>query len=159
MKQEQVKRLVRTAQGFSEAKELSDEFYTGFWSKWPPIFSAPEVGSDGSGFEAGSFEAGVGRRLRRLKQAHQNIQKKDWEAERLWLVCLAHEVEHISQWEGIEQYTSQGVDPISAAITMAEYSMGEVKDHHKRGRNIVQVMKEGGPAAMLLEDGGTPRST
>jgi len=156
----QVKRLVHIARSFSKARELSDGSYAEFWSKFPPIFSVPEVGSDNGDFPAESFEAGVSRRLRRLKKAREHIQKKDWEADRLWLLCLTHEVEHISKWDGIKDYTRFGITEISAALNMAEMFIGKtVRDLFKRGRYIFHIMKEGGPAAMLLEDGDTPRST
>ncbi len=156
----QVKRLVHIARSFSKARELSDGSYAEFWSKFPPIFSVPEVGSDNGDFPAESFEAGVGYRLRRLKKAREHIQKTDWQADRLWLLCLTHEVEHISMWNGIRRYTRLSVTKMSAALDMAELFMGgTVRDFYKRGRYIFQVMKEGGPAAMLLEDGDTPRST
>lgn len=156
----EVKRLVHIARSFSKARELSDGSYAEFWSKFLPIFSVPEVDSDNEGLPAEPFEAGLGRRLRRLKKAREPIQKTDWEADRLWLLCLTHEVEHISKWDGIKKYTHFGYNEMSAAMDMAEMFMGgTVRDFCKRGRYIFQIMKEGGPAAMLLEDGDTPRST
>jgi len=156
----EVKRLVHIARSFSGAGELSDGSYARFWSKFLPIFSVPKVDSDNEGLPADPFKAGLGRRLLRLKRAREPIQKTDWEADRLWLLCLTHEVEHISKLDGIKKYTHFGYNEMSAAMDMAEIFMGgTVRDFCKRGRYIFQIMKEGGPAAMLLEDGDTPHST
>jgi hypothetical protein len=153
--EKRVQRLVRVVQGFCKAKELPDGLYERLWPEWSRIFrSPPEVG-----FEAGSkFETEVAYRLRRLMQARQNIRKGDWEVSRLWLVFLAHEVEHISRWESIDLYTSRGIDPMSAAIKIAKKYFDTADVNYKRSRNIVQLLKEGGPAS-LLEDGDTPPST
>lgn len=67
-------------------------------------------------------------------------------------------MEHISQWKDIQLYTSRGVDRVSAAMSVAEKYLETVKADYKRSRNIVQILKEGGPAA-LLQSGDTPSST
>ena len=153
--EKRVKRLVRVVEGFSKAKELSDESYKNFGTRWTQIFkSESEAGS----ISKVGFEAEVANRLCQLKQARQNIGGKDWEAGRAWLISLAHEVEHISQWKDIQLYTSRGVDRVSAAMSVAEKYLETVKADYKRSRNIVQILKEGGPAA-LLQSGDTPSST
>lgn len=153
-KEKRVKRLVGIVEGFSKAKELPDKLDKSFWSRWPLIFGPePEVGSE-------AIQAGYTDRLRRLKQTRQSIRKGEWEAHRLWLICVAHEVEHISLWEGIDAHTSQGVNRLSAATKIVEEHLGEEgKEIPKRCRNIVHLMKEGGPAAVLLDDGGRPPTT
>ncbi|KAH6667754.1 hypothetical protein B0J14DRAFT_567124 [Halenospora varia] len=155
-KEKRVKRLVGVVEGFSKAKELPDGSHKPFCSGWPRI-SGSEVGSEAESTPK-TFEAEVADRLCRLKQIRQNIRRGDWEASRLWLICLAHEVEHISKWEGIDTYTNRGVDRVSAATKIVEKHLGPVKDDLKKSRNIFQVMKEGGPAAMLVDDGGRPPS-
>jgi hypothetical protein len=153
---ERVERLVSVVQGFSTAKGFTDGLYKHL-DRWSCIFqSKPEVGFEDGPIPAG-FEAEVAHRLRRLEQARHKIKKKNWGDTRLWLVCLAHEVEYISQWEDIDLYTSKGVNRMSAAITMAEKYLSTTSGDNKRGRNIVQVMRVGGPAS-LLEDGGMPQS-
>lgn len=101
-------------------------------------------------------EAEVFKKLDRLKQIRQNIPKGDWEARRLWLLCIQLEIEHLSKWEGIDAYTTRGVDRLSAAVKIVEKQIGPVKDSLKRSRNIFQVMKEGGPAAVFIDDDGRP---
>ncbi|CAG8982691.1 hypothetical protein HYALB_00000972 [Hymenoscyphus albidus] len=154
--EKRVKRLVSVVRGFSKADEFSVGLHQNL-SGWLYIFkSEPEVGfEDGSAPET-AFEAGVAQRLRQLKQARCKMKEK-WADTRLWLVFLAHEVEYISQWEHISLYTSRGVDSMSAAIKMATKYLDKANGDYKRGRNIIQVMKEGGPAS-LLESGCFPQS-
>jgi hypothetical protein len=145
---EQVKRLLGIAQTPSKP---SDGLYKRFWSGRSRIFQS-ELGVS---YEAGpipktAFEAEVADRLRRLKQARQNIGRKDWEADRFWLVFLAHEVEYISQSVHIDPYTSQGVNSSSAARKMVERYLDTVGDDYKRCSKVVQVLKEGGPASLLV---------
>lgn len=153
--EKRLKLLVGVVQGFSEARGLTDGFYRHFWSGRQYLFRFPEVASDGSLLET-LLETGVPYRLRRLKQIRQNIQKGDREANRLWFICLAHEVEHISKWGGIGGYTRKGVDRVSAAIEIVECYLGDLSKNLdiKKSRNILQIMKEGGPAAVLFDDGG-----
>jgi hypothetical protein len=154
---ERVELLVGVVEGFSKAKERPDGLRKSFWSRWPPIFgSAPEAEVEST---PKTFEAGYTDRLRRLRQIGQDIRKGDWEASRLWLICVAHELEHISQWEGIDAYTSKGVDRRSAAAKIVEKHLGKWgSDLLKRCGNIVHLMTEGGPAAVLLDNGGRPRT-
>jgi hypothetical protein len=153
-----VKLLVSVVRGFSKTEGLSNGLYKRL-SGWPRIFRPkPEVGFEDGSVPETAFEAKVARRLHRLKQARQDIPKGGWEASRLWLVLLAHEVEYISQSEYIDLYTSRGVNPMSAAIKMAKKYLDTAGNDHRRGRNIVQVMKEGGPASLLLGE-DTPSST
>lgn len=150
-----MKRLVGVVEGFSKAKELPDGSHKPFCSGWPHISgSEPEVGSKAA--TPKTFEDEVANRLSRLKQIGQIIRMEDWEANRIWLICFAHEVEHISKWQGIDAYTTQGVNRMSAATRMVEKHLGPIKDDLKRSRKIFQVMKEGGPAAVLVDDGGRP---
>ncbi|KAF4637521.1 hypothetical protein G7Y89_g549 [Cudoniella acicularis] len=156
-----VKRLVKVVQGFSKAKELSNGLDRSFWSRWPRIFGPePEVGCEAESTPK-TFEARLADRLCRLKQIRQQIRKSDWEASRLWLLCLAHEVEHISQWKGIDAYTSTGVSRVSAAIEIIEKHLGVVteNDDIKKSRNVSQIFEVGGPAALLLDDAGRPYTT
>ena len=148
-----VERLSSVVRGFS--KGFSDGFDERL-SAWHNFWSEREVGYEG-GSIPGTFELEVSRRLHRLKQARYRIRNRDWVARRLWLIFLVHEVEYISQWEHIELYTSRGVDPMSAALKMATKYLYTAKGDYKRGKNIVRVMKEGGPAS-VLEDGGLAQS-
>jgi hypothetical protein len=153
---DRAKLLVGVAEGYS--KECHDGLHKSFWSRWPPpIFgSVPEVGSEVESTTK-TFEAGYTDRLRRLKQIRQGIRKGDWEASRLWLICVAHELEHISKWEGIEAYIGRGVDRRSAAAKIVEEHLGKWgSDLLKRCGNIVHLMTEGGPAAVLFDNGGRP---
>jgi hypothetical protein len=153
-----VKQLASVVRGFPTAKRFSDELPKRL-SRWSYFFrSKPERGGskDGSIPET-EFEVGVAHRLRQLKHARHEIRRKNWGDTRLWLVFLAHEVEYISKWEHINLYTSIRVDAMSAAIKMATKYLDTASGDNKRGRNIVQVIKEGGLAS-LLEDGGLPQS-
>jgi hypothetical protein len=155
--EKRVERLVKVVGGFSKGEGFSDGLYKRL-SGWSHIFwSKQEVGFDDGSIPETAFEAGVAHRLRQLKQVRHKIRKKDWGDTRLWLVFVAHEVEYISQWEHIYLYTSRGVDSMSAAIKMATKYLDTASGDYKRGRNIVQVMKKGGPA-WVLEDGGLPQS-
>ena len=154
---EKVKQLASVVRGFPTAEGFSDGLCKRL-SGWSCFFrSKPEVGFEDGSIPETEFEVGVAHRLRQLKHARHKIRRKNWEDTRLWLVFLAHEVEYISQWEHINLYTSTGVDAMSAAIKMATKYLDTASGDNKRGRNIVQVMKEGGPAS-LLEDGGLPQS-
>jgi hypothetical protein len=154
--EKRLKRLVGVAEGFSKAKELPDGSHKPFCSGWP-LIPEPEVGSKAES-TPNTFVGEVGNRLRRLKKIGQLIRMEDWEANRIWLICFAHEVEHISKWQGIDDYTTKGVDRTSAATKMVELYLGSVKDNLKRSRKIFQLMKEGGPAAVLADDGGRPHT-
>jgi hypothetical protein len=156
-----VKRLVKVVQGFSKAKELSNGQDKSFWSRWPRIFRPePEVECEAESTPK-TFEARLADRLCRLKQVRQQIRKGDWEARRLWLLCLAHEVEYVSQWKGIDGYTSKGFDGVCAAIDIIKKHLGEVieTDDIKKSRNVFQIFEVGGPAALLLDDAGRPYTT
>jgi hypothetical protein len=151
---ERLKRLVGVVEGFSTAEELPGGSHKPFCSGWPCI-SKPEVGSNAESAPK-IFEDEFADRLCRLKQIGKIIRKEDWEANRIWLICVAHEVEHISKSEGIDAYTSKGVDRVSAATKIVKKNLGLTKEDFKRMRNIFQVMKEGAPAAVLIDDGGRP---
>lgn len=156
-----VQRLVEVVQGFSKTKELSNRLDKSFWSQWPRIFRPePEVGCEAESIPK-VFEARLADRLCRLKQIRQKQRKSDWEASRLWLLCLAHEVEHISQWVGIDAYTFRGVRRVSAAISIIKSHLGDVIKNEDIGksRNVFRIFKVGGPAALLLEDAGRPCTT
>ena len=146
-----IERLASIAQRLPKAEELPDGLYGDFWSKRSRIFQ-PESGQMES-------ETEVAYRLRRLKQAHQNIGTKDPEARRFWLVFLAHEVEYISRSEDINHFTSQGVNSSSAAKKMVQKELGIKDRDFKRCGNISKVMKEGGGPAALLINGDIPSST
>ena len=155
--EKRAQRLISVARGFSEAERFSDGLFKRL-SGWSRIFlSKREAGFEDGSLPETEFEAEVAHRLRQLEQARHKIRRKDWGDTRLWLVCLAHEIEHISQWECINLYTSRGVDPMSAAVKMATKYLYTASGDYKRSRNVVQIMKEGGPAS-LLEDGGLPQS-
>ena len=157
--EKRLKRLVGVAEGFSKAKELPDGSHKPFCSGWPRIsVSEPEVGSKAESTPK-TFEDEVANRLCRLKKIGKLIRKEDWEANRIWLICFAHEVEHISKSQGIDAHTTQGIDQMSAATKMVGMYLGSVKDNLKRSRKIFQLMKEGGPAAVLADDGGRPPTT
>ncbi|KAH6714034.1 hypothetical protein BKA61DRAFT_656573 [Leptodontidium sp. MPI-SDFR-AT-0119] len=152
-----VKRLARVVRNFSRAEAFDGLCINS--SRWSDIFLSKSEAS----FEAGSrpettFEIEVANRLHRLKQSGQKIRKGDWQARRIWLICVAHELECISQWEDIDRYTSRGVDKMSAAIRIAKKYLGTAGGDRKKGRSIIQVMEEGGPAAVLLDDGDMTRS-
>jgi hypothetical protein len=152
-----VNRLVDVVNGLSRAEVLPDGWHKHFHSEWRRTSgSEPEAGSEAT---PKAFEAEAADRLYRLKQIRQNMRRDDWEASRLWLICLHHEVEHISKWEGIDVYTSKGVDRVSAAIKIVEQHLSSVKDDLKKRNNIFQVLQEGGPAAVLVDNGGRPPST
>jgi hypothetical protein len=156
--EKRMKRLIDVAEGFSAAKRLSDESNNPFCLKWPRISEpGPEVGSKAKSTPE-TFEVEIAHRLYRLKQIRQDIRRGDWNTGRLWLICLTHEVEHISRCEGIDAYTTRGVGRVSAAIKMVGKYLGPLNDYLKRSKNIFQIMKEGGPAAVLLDDGGRPAS-
>ena len=150
--EKRVKQIVSVVQGYSKSRGFSDGFYNRL-SRWSLIFPSnlevdlPET----------PFETKVAHRLHRLRQARQNIKNKDWGDTRLWLILLAHEVEYISKWEYIDLFTSRGIDPMAAATKMATKYLDTAGGDYKRARNIVQVMKEGGPAS-LLENGGLAQS-
>ena len=103
------------------------------------------------------FEDSVASRLSRLKKARDNIERDDWQANRIWLVCLAHEVECISQWTDIYRLTARGIGVMSAAKSLAKQYIDTVDSDIKRGKNIVRILIEGGPTSLLL-DGGIPSS-
>jgi hypothetical protein len=125
-------------------------------SGWSHIFLfKSEEGLGDESIPKTEFEAGVAHRLRQLEQARHHI--RDYGDTRLWLVCLAHEIEYISQWKNIYLHTDRGVDAKSAAITMAAKYLKTAKSDFKRSRNIVQIMKEGGPA-YLTENARFPQS-
>ncbi|KAH6714039.1 hypothetical protein BKA61DRAFT_674650 [Leptodontidium sp. MPI-SDFR-AT-0119] len=149
-KKMKVEQLVGVVRGYSEG--FSDGFNQRL-SRWYNFWPEPEAVLKGEPILEMVFEAGVACRLRRLGQARSKIEKKAWGATRLWLLFLAHEVEYISQWEHIYLWTSRGVDPMSAAIKMATNYLPTAKSDYQRARNIVQIMKEGGPAS-VLENGG-----
>jgi hypothetical protein len=153
------KRLVTVARGFLKTKQLPDGPHGSFWSKWPPLFGPePEVGSE---IESTSFEAGYANRLCRLKEIDHEIRWNSL-ARRIWLICVDHEVEYISLWEGIDAYTAKGFGRRSVALNIVWKLLGmnekEGKDLCKRSQNIVHLMKTGGPAAVLLDDGDRPHS-
>lgn len=149
-------RLTSIAQSLSKAGEPSDGLYKLFWSERLCIFR-PEVDFEAGPIPETNFEAEVACRLRRLKQARQNIEKADWEAGSLWLIFLAHEIEYISQSRYISYYTDQGVNSSSAARRIVEKYLHISGNDYKRCRNIIQVIKIGGPASLLI-DPYTPRS-
>ncbi|KAL5315980.1 hypothetical protein ACEPPN_016854 [Leptodophora sp. 'Broadleaf-Isolate-01'] len=149
-----VARLTSVVESFS--KGFSDGFKTRL-SEWHSFWPKLDVVFESGPIPETVFEAGVACRLRRLGQARSKIKKKDWVATRLWLLFLAHEVEHISQWEHVDLFTSRGVDSMSIAIKMATKYLGTAKRDYKRAKKILQVMKEGGPAS-VLENGGLPQS-
>ncbi|KAH9205063.1 hypothetical protein DL95DRAFT_451403 [Leptodontidium sp. 2 PMI_412] len=153
-KKMKVEQLVGVVRGYSEG--FSDGFNQRL-SRWYNFWPEPEAVLEGGPILEMVFEDGVACRLRRLGQARSKIEKKDWGATRLWLLFLAHEVEYISQWEHIYLWTSRGVDPMSAAIKMATNYLPTAKSNYQRARNIVQIMKEGGPAS-VLENGGLPQT-
>ena len=68
-------------------------------------------------------------------------------------------MEYISQWEGIDVYTSRGVDRRSA-ITKIVAKHLEIGANNllKRCNNIVYLMTEGGLAVVLLDNGARSRN-
>ena len=121
-----------------------------------------QLGCDDEIITATQFEIGVSYRLRRLKKTRDTIEKrkhdkreekKQWGDIRLWLVCLAHEVDYISQSEDIIPYAWKGINRKSAAIKMAtKYPPTAARDY-KRSSPFVQFMTDGGPASILVKGG------
>lgn len=66
-------------------------------------------------------------------------------------------MEYISQRENILRGTPRG--RISRTIQVVEKFLGPLKELAKKYRNIVQVLKEGGPASLLLDDAGQSPTT
>jgi hypothetical protein len=145
-KPERVTRLAGIAHGFP-CDDRSCEQLRSAWSRiFPP---GQKVEAETGSIPAAKFEATVAYRLRRLSRARQNLQKHDWIARRMWQILLAHELESISLSEHIHGYTGHGVDPNSAAQKIARKYLETAKADFKCSANIVQVIKEGGPASLL----------
>lgn len=163
---------MRIAQGFANVKALHNAWAQDLETKRLRIFcSESDLGRSITGTEfidsvasrfidpvARRFIYSVASRLARLKTAHDKLERDDWQANRIWLLCLAHEVEYIAQWNHIYLLTSRGIGAMSAAKRLAKEYIDTVDRDLKRGKNIVRILMEEGPTSLLL-DGDTPSST
>jgi hypothetical protein len=99
------------------------------------------------------FEEDVARRLRPLGQARLTLTSNTPLNTRLYLVSLHHEIQYISQCPEIQDYTGRGVESMSAAIKLATKFLAPAAPDYKRSKNMVHIMREGGPASILEQWG------
>lgn len=143
-------RLVDAAKRFPDIETITNRALEEFLYEWSSAFDYRGV----SQTTVDTFANKVAYRLQGLNRLQQNLERRDEKnqvARRLILILLAHEIEHISQSESIQLFTSYGITGVSAAKDMVKQHLmrHNLDDDYKRSRNVVQLMRQGGPASLL----------